>query len=345
MNGQPWLCVAAVTAMVCTGLIPSQAWAEVKKTLHFESTPSGAEVFVKEGTREVSLGKTPLDYEAEFHSEMSVLRFTFKKRLYKPFTVEVSAREDRVSPKLVPLAIGQDPLKIADPEARALQERLNPLLDRILPPLLSKSAPFEFELAEPVTVDRTKNEKTVLLAVPIQLGRSNLKLEGTGEARYAAFARSLWQHFGNELALPLAKALQSEKDLNEILLAVYFDEQRNLFGVESHVETRVEMECVAGHDQVWEFDSCAYYVNGNCRSGNKLKSKYNPCQFRRPVTKSELKISPQAGATRIQAQAGFFLPLNLSQQTTDADTLFEKIDVLVTDAKGKQLFGRLKPAK
>lgn len=340
----PWL-VAVIVALVCGSLITPEALPEIKKTLHFESTPSGAEVYVKEGTREVSLGTTPLDYPAEFHSEMSVLRFTLKKKLYKPLAIEISAKEDRVSPSLVPLAIGQDPAKLTDPELRALQERLNPLLDRVLPPLLGKAGAFEFDLAEPVTVDRPKGEKTVLLAVPIQLGRSNVKLEGTGEARYGAFAKALWQQFGNTLALPLAKTLQNEKGLNEILMAVYFDEQRNLFGVESHVETRTEMECVAGYDQVFEYDACAYYVNGNCRGGNKMKSRYNPCQFRRPVTKSELKINPQAGVTRTQAQAGFFLPINLSQQASDADALFEKIDVLVTDAKGKQLFGRLKPSK
>jgi hypothetical protein len=90
-----------VCALLCLPLLwLAAARAEIKKTVELTSEPPGAQVSLAIGGQNKPIGKTPLKYEAEFHSEMSVLRLHFALEGYRERTLELNAGDSRLAAKL-----------------------------------------------------------------------------------------------------------------------------------------------------------------------------------------------------------------------------------------------------
>ena len=341
-----------LVTLLSLGLWVSSPRAEVVKELRIESVPAGAEVYLKQAAREIPLGKTPLVYKAEFHSEISILRMVFRKSGYQDALLEVSAKQDKVVAALEARALAASPTVHKDPQLQAIQQRLNPILNQTMPGLLEAKGPFDLDLAGPIRVDRM-NEK-VFVVVPLALRGSKVNLKESGKTRQEALLKALWDQCGGGLVVPLARKIQGQAGVEGIVLDIAFDEQRYLFGVESRVETRVEMQCVPGTSMQTVFDACAtmrsevthrdsfgnVYTRQVCVPGQAMKPVFDPCASKVPVTKSEVKVDPKAGVTRDQARARYIIPFALIGQGAAPEAVYEKIGVLLTDAKGARLMGR-----
>ena len=115
-----WILIIAI-GLISLGFPVIPVLATIEKELNIESEPSGAEVSLKRGARELPLGKTPLVHKIEFHSEISVIRMIFKKKGYKDLSIKVKASQDNVVSMLEPLAISPEPDVHKDAYLRGLQ--------------------------------------------------------------------------------------------------------------------------------------------------------------------------------------------------------------------------------
>jgi hypothetical protein len=300
-----------------------------------ESDPPGAQVYLKQAGRETLLGTTPFDYQAEFHSEQSILRFVFKKPGHKPVTLEVQVNQNPVYAKFEQAQFTASPAVHQDPRLKDLQQRINPLLDKEIPRLLGADPSFEAELLEPVRAADFGGETGLLIR--LRAGKIQAPADQTGMSRRETTLRALWTRLGTALALPIAAQLREQQGIQHITLEVAFDEQRVQFGVDARIETTVEMQCVGGNEYWKESDFVCDYKGCGTRIVNK--SRYNPCLHKIPVAKSEVKLDPKASSRRDLSTAYYFMPLSLVEKggAQEPDKLYEKIGVLLTDASGARL--------
>jgi hypothetical protein len=330
--GSSYLSVWALALLL---LCLPEVEAKVVKQLEITSVPSGAQVSLKRGTREIPMGKTPFTYEASFHSEQSVLRVVFRKKGYEDKIVKMKASNNKVMAKLKGLNFVSKPSAHQDPQLKALQKKLNPVIDKTLPRLLKKDGKFDYNLAGQATVKRMGGK--IYLVVPILLRNLEGKFESKGKARRKRLVASAWGQLGPDLVVPLARELKGRQDLHGLVLDMNFDEQRFLFGVSSRVESRIEVECVPGYVMKNVFDACAKRRDAVCEGGMMMKSVYDPCARRMPVTKSQVVVDPKTGVAQGKAKARYILPLN---GVSGKLVPYEKVSVVLQDKAGKTLFSQ-----
>jgi len=295
----------------------------VTKSVRFESDPTGVEVFLKQGTKEISIGKTPFTYQAEFHSTISVLRLIAKKKGYETVKSEVSATQDILRLVLKPALLVEDPNVHQEPSLKALQQRINPILVKELPKMLEAEEDFSFDLAGPVRVADLDGDRALLLNLAMTNATGLPK--GSGKKRQQALLKTLWPALGKTVVLPLAATLKNEKELHSFLLQVFFNEQQLIFEVGVKTETKVRMECRPTLELVTE-----YGIGGGTRMGTVM----NPCGRLEPVYTTEFKADPHAKSTSGQGRAQYMVPLLLLSKSPDLSQLYDKIGVSLVDAQG-----------
>ncbi|MBN2515236.1 MAG: hypothetical protein JXC33_04295 [Deltaproteobacteria bacterium] len=339
-----------VIALIFTGIPAIPVSATVEKELKIESRPSGAEVYLKRGIRELPLGKTPLVHTVEFHSEISVIRMIFRKTGYQSLTIQVKASQNQVVAKLEPLAIVTDPDIHKDAYLGELQKQLNPIINKAVPKLLEKEVQQNFNLAGPIKVAGERGNAFLIL--PIVVGDLKGNFKGTDNARQEILLKTLWNQLGGSIVIPLAQEMRGYRALKGILLDVRFNELRYIHQVKPTVDTKVEMECVPGNrtQMVLQMRQVPYYRNetwnGVTRqvfAGYRTESQlvpqevYDPCLYRRPVTKSFVKFDPKGRMAKDQARALYLLPFNALTRKVVPEELYTKLNILLLDSKGKQL--------
>ena len=337
-------------ALISLGVPAIPVSATVEKELKIESEPIGAKVYLKRGARELPLGKTPLVHRVEFHSEISVIRMIFKKKGYKALTIKVKASQDNVVAKLKPLAITTEPDAHKDSYLRDLQKQLNPIINRAVPKLLEEEVQQNFNLAGPIKVAGRRGNAFLIL--PIVIGDLKGEVKGTGKARQEILLKTLWNQLGGSIAIPLAREIRGHEALKGIVLDVRFNELRYIHQVVPTVKTRVEMECVPGNrtQMVLQMRQVPYYRdeywNGVTRrvfAGYRTESKlvpqqvYDPCLYRRPVTKRFVQFDPKGRMAKDQARALYLLPFEALERERAPKELYQRLSILLTDSKGKQL--------
>ncbi len=315
---------ALFVATVCG---TQSAAAEIQKTLQLESEPSGARVYLLRGAQRVPLGVTPLDYAAEFHSEISVLRILFERPAFTPRTLEVSAKDDRVVARLESRSLVADPAAHRDEQTRRLQEKLNPMLKETLPTLLALRPELGADIADVVWVRRLSG--ALYLQVPLSVKTLGEKNREAGTSPEPRLARQIWDSLGKEVAAGIRSRLPAGSGLSGIVIESQLDAVAMQFAVGSHMQTSVEMQCVGGYRQEFRQDSCASYNRGNCVAGVKQFAVYEPCQTRIPVTKTEVKVNPTANTTRTRFRAYM---VNMIDAPADSVSLAQ------TDPSGKIVF-------
>jgi hypothetical protein len=344
-----WILFIAI-GLISLGFPVIPVFATIEKELNIESEPTGAEVSLKRGARELPLGKTPLVHKLEFHSEISVIRMIFKKKGYKALTIKVKASQDNVVAKLEPLAITTEPNVHKDAYLRDLQKQVNPIINRAVPKLLEKEVQQNFNLAGPIKAAGAR--ENVFLILPIVIGDLKGEFKGTGKARQEILLKTLWNQLGGSFAIPLAEEIRGHGALKGIVLDVRFDELRYIHQVQPKVKTKVEMECVPGNrtQMVLQMRQVPYYRNetwnGVTRqvfAGYRTESQlvpqqvYDPCLYRRPVTKSFVQFDPKGRITKDQARALYLLPFKALERERTPKELYQRLSILLTDSKGKQL--------
>jgi len=344
-----WILFIAI-GVISLGVPVIPVSATVEKELKVESEPTGAKVSLKRGARELPLGKTPLVHKLEFHSEISVIRMIFKKKGYKALTIKVKASQDTVVAKLEPLAITTEPDVHKVAYLRDLQKQLNPIINRAVPKLLEEEVQQSFNLAGPIKVAGTQGNAFLILPIVIEDLEGEFK--GTGKARQEVLLKTLWNQLGGSIAIPLAREIRGHGALKGIVLDVRFDELRYIYQVKPTVKTKVEMECVPGNrtQMVLQMRQVPYYRNETWNgvtkqvfAGYRTESQlvpqqvYDPCLYKRPVTKRYVKFDPMSRVAKDQARALYLLPFNALDRKVASEELYEKLSILLTDSKGKQL--------
>jgi hypothetical protein len=331
----------------------SAVQAAVVKDLQFESVPPDAEVSLLQGTRQESLGTTPLTYQAEFHSDISILRFVVKKSGYKTQTIEVDARQKKVVVKLTSQGFAADPGTINDPMLSNMQARLAPAIDRTLSKKLAVKGKYSLELASPVRVARLDDKNLLILSMTLGTTKSNTTPIVQGQ--HEESLRSIWGQLGPKLMMPLGVAVRSERQLHGIVLDLDCSRPHHSFKVSSRMESRTETECVPGTEMRQEYNPClrhrmnTYYDaslgrvvtrEGGCEGGYETKSVYNPCLTKVPVTRTQVKIDPKATTVAFQSRAQYVMSMELIKLAGTQDEGFSRLGVLLTNEQGEIVIKR-----
>lgn len=339
----------ALLLLVVISVLP--AYGTMEKDLNIESVPSGADVYLKQATREILIGKTPFIYRAEFHSEVSILRMTFKKQGYETKTFEVSAKQDKVEVNLVSRPLFADPDTIQDPTLRQLQKRLAAEFNFKLQEFLSSKGPFEFDLAAPAWVTRLDDK--IFLILPVELGKSKERMNPLAQSQNEVFLRIVWEQFGQGMVIPLVKEVHNEPLLNGILLDIGYSRVRYGFDVSSHMESRIEMECVPGMEARQVYNPClrrkieTYYSMGHimtrdagCEGGFQTQMVHNPCVTKVPVTRTEVKIDPKSTTIPAHSRAQYVFSIDLIEVAGEQEKVYPQLGILLTNEKGEIVIKR-----
>ena len=331
--------------VVIIGFWASAAQAVVVKELQFESEPPGAEVFLLQGTRQVPLGTTPLRYQAEFHSEVSILRFLLKKVGFEPQTIEASAKQDKVSIRFASRSFAAKPSTIEDPELRSLQERLAPIVDRTFSKIEPTKGQFAYEIRPQAKVVRFDGK--IFLIVPVDLQGKEEYRSGGSDQENDKFLREIWDQVGKGILTPLAQGLYKEHASLSILLDVGYSGVQHGFSVGGRLETYQEMQCFPGMVQKEVWDPCATMVydprflsERRCEQGFVTKMVYDPCATKAPVTRSQLKADPSATVQTAQLKAQYVIFPTLMKGLLERQDIYAKLGVLLTKEGGQTIFRR-----
>jgi hypothetical protein len=274
----------------------------------------------------------------------------FKKRGYKESTVKVKATQDIVAAKLQSIPIAQQAGSHKDPYLTKLQKKLNPTINKILPPLLEKQYQVAFHLSGPANV--TGKQGNAYLVIPFVIEDLKKSIKGSKKDRADKTLHSLWGELGVNIAVPLAKGIKNHREVNGVILDTRFDLNIFTHKVSPKVKTKQEMECVPGNrtQMVLQFQQVPYYrteyrngVSYNRFAGYRTESKlvpqefFDPCLYRRPVTKSYLALDSKLGRLKNQARILFLLRSEVLKKSGGRDDIYGQLSILFTDANGKQL--------
>ena len=150
----------------------------------------------------------------------------------------------------------------------------------------------------------------------------------------------------------MARKIRDHEGVKGIILDTRFNEMIYSHEVKPTVKTKTEMECVPGNrtQMVMQMQQVPYYRedtwNGVTRrvfAGYRTESKlvpqqvYDPCLYRKPVTKRFVKFDSRCRMAKDQARALYLLPFKELDRKVVPEELYEKLSILLTDSKGKQL--------
>lgn len=294
---------------VLTLAVAGSAGAQVRKTLRLDSVPPGAQVYLSVAGERKPLGTTPLDYEAEFHSEMSVLNLRFERAGYTPADLEITPARSRVVATLAETSVFAAAATQADGGLRALQERVAPAVGGVIRQALAAKS------AEGVQLDGTASLRRVggapYLEVPLALPYAVKPSDPAGEP-----ARRLWRELGGDLAARVRRALPPASGLAGLVVLGRLRAGASSFAVGSSAESKTEIACLPGMRSV--YDSCATmqptyetYCNpsGQCfqrstgsRCAGGMKSVFDACATKGPVTKYVVRVDPRPTVHAAQAR-------------------------------------------
>jgi hypothetical protein len=341
MNGRIIPILALLTLWVST------AQAVVDKDLYFESVPSGAKVYLLQGKRQVLLGTSPLKYRASFHSEISILRFSVQKSGYESQTIEVSAKQNRISVKLTSRTFAAHPDTIGNPKLRSLQKKLAPVVDTTVSGLATAQGPFAYTIGRRVRVSKLDHKYYLIL--PVEIERSEKGHKDLIRSKNEAFIRQVWDQIGREVVIPLAKAVRNRAKIDGIVLDVNLSQVHRGFKVSSHTKTKTEMKCVPGTVMQNVYNPCLrrrteYYRDsygnlhtrmGSCEGGWVTAPVYNPCAQRIPVISREMKIDPEATIRKVQSKLQYIFAMGSIDLATKNRKEYSQLGILFIDEKGK----------
>jgi hypothetical protein len=333
---------------LASALVYGQLSAEVVKDIRIESDPPGAIVEMLVGTKREPVGQTPLTYRAEFHSEISVLRFSARKPGYVPREFEVTGKDDRVMVRLQERSFTTSPAKHSDPALQKLQEQLVAPTEKVVREALRKQEPFEVDLAREIQVQRIDGD--AYLVVPLAVGHAPVNYRQVGAGNAQAFLADLWNQLGDGFAMPLVQVERKVEGLKGIVLDVDYSRVQSGFGVGVRVESNVEMECQPGTKTQAVFDLCATRKMGQtynaqthnwestgrleCVGGMVTKQVFDPCADRVPVTKTTLVADPKVTFGQAKSKARYVGSLRAFGTAAHAKDVYGRIGAVLTDNNG-----------
>jgi hypothetical protein len=334
--------VALALMLASAAALPLCTLAEITSTVRIESKPSGAQVYLLRGTQRIALGRTPLDYPAEFHSSQSVLRIALERPGYKAARLELSASQSRLVADLSEKPLVADPASHSDAELRALQEEINPALKRALLAVLDHKTGWTVDLTEPAKLRRV-DERTLLM-IPLSVDSERPLIQ---DPDVGALAKELWEKLARPTTVSVAAALARPRRLDAIVVEPAFDFRQRGFRVGQRITSRTEMRCVPGgrNTMVSKYHACASKdIRGFCVSGLRTEMEYvhDPCASMQPFTVQDTTLDPSSTVTRGLARVTYLVPVAANLHAID----FAQVDAMVRDWQQKVLWqqGKLSPS-
>lgn len=345
--------MASVVMRVCTValglalLLPCAPAQALEKTVRIESTPSGAEVFLLQGTRETLVGRTPFEYRAEFHSEMSILRLAFKKQGFDTRRVELAAKQSELLARLEVRALVAK-AGAGDGAFATIQAKVRPALEPILARFLAAKDGPKFDLTRPAMVAGPAGAPRIEIRLDMQELAGAQKKLSTQEAE--ASAREVWRAVATGLAQPAARlVVAGDPRLSGLLLEVRYANVRRRFTVGTRTDTRMESQCQPGQVSVQVWNPCQRLemqvgqssgAATRCVGGMETRYQHSPCAYRIMVPVNETVLDP-----KLQLEAGtllfrFYLPRELAASDAQVAGLFEQLAVLVQSSADEVLLNR-----
>jgi hypothetical protein len=341
-----------LSLIVAYGFFVWPVEAAVVKELQIETSPMDAEAFLLQGTKRTPLGKTPLKYEATFHSEISIIRIAFEKAGYETKIVEISASQNRIYVDLNTRGYTLSPNAIKDPVLRNLHQRIKPLLDKQLSNLPPSQGPYRWEVQEQVRVAALDEKTFLILPIGLTDPKKSLPLPASPVENDAPL-QSLWSQLGREIVIPLAQTLKGEKAISGTIAEVGYLPTKKDFKVGSRVETQVEMECVPGSEMVQVYDSCAsqqmrHHSDGrgntrmsyDCVGGMVTRSVYNPCLYKAPVTRSTVVTDPVAKTEANRAKLQYVFSHDLLDPAMKESDIYSRLGIVGINEEGRIVLRR-----
>lgn len=296
------------------------AYSAIQKEIRIETVPPGAAVYLKTGNREKRIGTTPFKWAAKFHSDISIQKIIVRKNGYEIKTHKVRASEKQVSLQLTVIKFIPESSKLKSPRLRAIQEKINPVLQKYLLGWFGQIKDIEFQLIQPVQV--IEQDGKTLLSFDLYLDRISMASKKGSRQGNKLLLKKLWTQFGNHVLQPLAKELPSSTPLSGIQLNLMFSKTGSRFGVKSRITTKVKVECRGG-----------YYTIGR-------QTYFNPCQTRVPVTYSKVVVDPQTKRVKKTYMVRFHAPLSLLTPATFDPGTFHKIAIILMGPNKKVIFNQ-----
>ncbi|MGO9316819.1 MAG: hypothetical protein ACLPXT_03810 [Terracidiphilus sp.] len=299
------------------------------------------------GTKQEPIGQTPLTYRAEFHSEISVLRFSARKPGYEAHEFEITGTEDRAMIQLQERTFATSPAELNDPELRQMQEQVVEAIGKVIRDALKEQSPFEVDVARKIEVRRIDDK--VYLVVPLTVGHAPADYHQVGAGNAQSFLADLWSQIGEGFALPLVQAARKAKAIHGILLDVDYSHAQSGFGVSFRMESNIEMECQPGYKMQSVYDSCASrqtvqtynaqthsWASGGttCAGGMVTRQVYDPCVRKIPVTHTALVADPKVSFAQAKSRVRYIGSLNALGTAAHAKDVYGQIGAVLTDNKG-----------
>jgi hypothetical protein len=315
------------------------------RNLEFTSDPPGAEVFLLQGTRKLSLGTTPLDYPAEFHSAVSILRFRIQKPGFEPATVEVGAGRTKVATKLSRRRLVADSSALSDPALRSLQARIAPGVEAALARVPASKGSLRCDVAPPVRL--VTLEQGTYLIVPAHLEGKDVCGSRTSLQKSQRDVRMIWEQVGSGIVVPLAVSIRGQDAKIGIVLDMDCAQAQADFSVSSSLETSLEMECFPGMVQKEVWDYCAHkdpdpsypgdFTRWKCRGGFVTQSVHDPCAYKRPVTRSSVKATPLATIGTAKRKVQFVISQGIVEKAAGNKDIYDLMGRLLTSESGEPI--------
>lgn len=291
---------AALVAGACLAAgLAAPVRAEVMKLIRLTSSPSGATVYQSSAGHQTPIcDATPCDWQAEFHSEQSVLRLRFELPGYAGVTQEVTPDKRSVMASLRMTKAAEAAAANQSPRLRSLETRLKPAIGEGVRAADADAGKTAKPSGPPVLREVGGR---VYLWLPLTV--RNLKSQAA--SGNGGMVRAMWDDAGTRFDEALRNRLTREGIAGIIVDAVPGNTDGG-FTVSSQMESTTEMTCIPG--TVMRYNSCASQApdytyrcyNGNCTSfqtgshcvGGQVP-QYDPCATRAPITKYQVKVDPQ----------------------------------------------------
>lgn len=297
-----------VFLLACVELALGSAGAQVVKSIRLESAPVGAQVFLLQGSdRKLVCAQTPCNWQADFHSERSVLRLSFELPAHEGATVQVSPERSRVKASLKARK-GSARTPVQSARLQQLQSKLMPAIAAVV--RAGEANSTVSRASAPASLREIGGHTYIYL--PLKVG--NLEpfiVDGKG-----SLVRAMWTSSGGGYDALLKERFAREGIDGTIVEATIGDPIAGGFSVTGQAEAETEMTCIPG--TVMVYTSCATQAptyetscyNGTCstrQSGTRCAPgnapQYNPCATRAPLTKYKVKVNPRTGINA-KASAG-----------------------------------------
>lgn len=242
----------------------TQARAVVTKVITITSSPERAEVKQLKGSRKIVIGKTPLEHEASFHSEKSLLRFEVSKQGFEPQVIKVNALETTQYVKLEKLTEVARSEDMKDATASVLQEKAEEIIKAAIADYRGKAGTSALVFYAKIKFSRQSGDYSLL--IPIDLG--DVVISET-------LAKKTWQTLYEPFIYPLSSALNKRLGPTKIRISATSSKDNIDFAPKtSEIET-VSMECQGGM-------TTKYVTTWDNRT--TTMRVWDPCAYRLPVT-------------------------------------------------------------